>query len=75
MNQERKKWLCFKARSMLSFVWSRKVGITVDSLLSLATLRHMFTDFLSCVAPLATQRPICLILEMDGFSVDTIFGP
>ena len=60
---------------MLSFVWSRKVGITVDSLLSLATLCHMFTDFLSCVAPLATQRPICLILVMDGFSVDTIFGP
>ena len=60
---------------MLSFVWSRKVGITVDSLLSLATLRHMFTDFLSCVAPLAIQRPICLILVMDGFSVDTIFGP
>ena len=60
---------------MLSFVWSRKVGITVDSLLSLASLRHMFTDSLSCVAPLATQRPICLILEMDGFSVDTSFGP
>ena len=60
---------------MLSFVWSRKVGITVDSLLSLASLRHMFTDSLSCVASLATQRDICLILEMDGFSVDTISGP
>ena len=60
---------------MLSFVWSRKVGITVDSLLSLASVRHMFTDSLSCVAPLATQRPICLILVIDGFSVDTSFGP
>ena len=34
----------------------------------------MFTDSLSGVAPLATQRPICLILEMDGFSVGTILA-
>ena len=35
----------------------------------------MFTVSLSGGAPLATQRPICLIFEMDGFSVDTIFWP
>ena len=52
-----------------------KWGLRLTPFSLLRSLRHMFTDSLSCVAPLATQRPICLILVMDGFSVDTIFGP